>query len=54
MEGADKQAYKARFASLRPEVVPAGAKPARFFASFTIEGDAKVRPGQAVQVAIKK
>lgn len=54
VEGDDKQAYKARFASLRPEVVAAGSKPARFFASFTIEGEAKVRPGQAVQVAIKK
>ncbi len=53
-EGDDKQAYKARFASLRPAVVAEGAKPARFLASFTIEGEAKVRPGQAVQVAIKK
>ncbi|HRC57407.1 MAG: HlyD family efflux transporter periplasmic adaptor subunit [Myxococcales bacterium] len=53
-DASTKQAFKARFSSVRPEAAAPGTLPARYLASFTIEGEFKLAPGATVDVSIKR
>lgn len=54
VEGETKQAFKARFSSVRAEASVPGEPPTRYLASFTLEGAAKLAPGLTVDVTIKR